>query len=246
MDAKIIRGSLLGAPISVNYVNINNADVGVLLGAAAGLAKTLFIAGAAIGIVSALLNVYANMETEEQTEERKMKRKEEEKEEEERKKFVAWGTLVQVENWQPGGFIRKINRKFRGTCLNETISMTCDSHSLVIPINQIRGYQRFKAKPYYPFLSLHAHYLDHETEVRLFDGSVYRGKIEAPDKFDFLTPVGEQSILVNDFQTEHSIRSSIVKDVEQLKINIIKFVDENHKKLEDYIGRENLEQFFRE
>lgn len=241
MDAKIIRGNLLGAPISANYVNIDNADVEVLLGAAAGLAKTLFLAGVAGVIIWALLNVYANMETEEETEERKMKRKEEE----ERKKFVAWGTLVQVESWQPNGFIRKINRKFRGTCLNESISITCDSNNLIIPINQIRWYQRFKTKPYSPFLSFRTYYRDHETEVGLFDGSVYRGKIESPDKFDFLTPVGKQSILVNDFLTEHSIRSSIVKDVEQLKVNIIKFIDENHKKLEDYIGRENLEQFFR-
>lgn len=243
MDAKIIRGNILGAPISGTYININNADVGVLLGAAAGLAKTLFIAGAAIGIVSALLNIYANMETVEETEEEKMKRKEEK----EKERFVTWGTLVQVESWYPyKGFIKKINRKFRGTCLNETISITCDSHDLTIPVNLIRGYERFSAKLHANFWGKINSYPDHETQIKLFDGSVYRGKIKSPDKFDFLTPVGEQSILIHDFLTEHSIRSNIVRDVEQLKVNIIHFINENHKKLEDYIGRENLEQFFRD
>ncbi|NCT54339.1 hypothetical protein GW758_00060 [Candidatus Falkowbacteria bacterium] len=246
MDAKIIRGDFLGSPISGNYVNIDNADVGVLLGAAAGLAKTLFIAGAAAGIIYALVNAYANMERVEETEEEKIKRKGKEKEKEKKREFVSWWTLAQVESWQPASvFTNTTNRKFRGTCLNKTISIVCDSHNLIIPINQIRGYQRFNTKPHYPLFSLHKRYLDHETELKLFDGSVYRGKIESPDKLDFLTPVGQQSILVNDFLTEHSIRSSIIKDVEQLKVNIIKFINENHKKLEDYIDKENFEQFFR-
>ena len=241
MDAKIIRGNLLGAPISANYVNIDNADVGVLLGAAAGLAKTLFIAGAAIGIIQILLHIYANVETKEESEEERTKREENEKKEQE---FIPWGTLVQVESLRSKGLIRKINRKFCGTCINDTITVTCDSHNLVIPISQIRGYQHF-TKEHYKFFSLRPRRFYHEAKITLFDGSIYRGKIESPDKFYFLTPIGNQSILINDFLTEHYITNVVVKDVESLRINMIKFIEENHKKLEDYIGRENLEQFFR-
>ena len=241
MDTKIIRGNLLGAPISANYVSINDADIGALLKTASGLAKTLFVVGAAAGIIQTLLHIYANVEIKEESEEERIKREESEKKEKAGQELIPWGTLVQVVSWRPKG-LRKINRKFCGTCLNETVTIACDSHNLIIPISQIRGYQN-SIKEHFKLFSLRRHFY-HEAKITLFDGSIYRGKIESPEKFDFLTPIGNQSILINDLLTETCIKNVVVKDVELLRVNMIKFIEENHKKLEDYLGKENLEHFF--
>lgn len=230
MEFKGIKGTVWKAPVSGAYININNADIKSLLGAAGGLAKTLFyVGGGALTLALSLIGVFALLNT--------------------KKDFMPWDILSKV-RIAGDGLFSVPKRAFNGVCLTKEISLNCDSHQFTIPINWIKEFRYYyhAGKPdiigFWGGIKKEGIKPYRTIGIELFDGSRYVGNLISPKSFSFLTPVGIQTVDIINLGNYYSVEGCTVSDIDHLKYNINEFLNINKRRLPDFIGQENFSKFF--
>ena len=220
-DIKALMGSAWGVPVRGAIVNLTSADVNSILSAASGLAKGLFlIGGGAIALALAAVGLFALLPP---------KRDE-----------LPWGTLAKVETWSgwnPGLFGgRKFTRRFQGVCLTKEIRFSSDNHIFTVPVDYIKDYHS-SAEVHGVFRKRTSISLD----LELFDGSEYTGTLLSPTAFEFLTPLGKQSVPSDSY---HDIYGCTVAETEALKLNVDGFLEKEAQTAEKLLGTEHFRRFF--
>jgi hypothetical protein len=220
-DVKALIGSAWGVPVRGAIVNLTSADVNSILSAASGLAKGLFLlGGGAIALALAAVGLFALLPP--------------------KREALPWGTLAKIETWSgwnPGLFGgRKFTRRFQGVCLTKEIRFSSDNHVFTVPVDYIEDYHS----------STEAHgFFKKRTSIRLdlelFDKSKYVGTLLSPTAFEFLTPLGKQTVPCESY---HDIYGCTVAEAEALRLNMDGFLEKEAQTAEKLLGAEQFRRFF--
>jgi len=132
---------------------------------------------------------------------------------------LPWDTLADVNTG---------SRHFRGVCLTKEIKLNCDSHIFTIPVDYITDYDK-------------NFFNNSWTSLTLVDESKYNGVILSPTAFEFLTPLGKQSVLT---KSNHSIEGCTIAEANVLRVNIDNFLQRESETAEKLLGTDIFHRFF--
>lgn len=211
-----LSGSVWGIPFDGTLTRLSDADVAMALGAAAGLARFLAFAAGGLALASLAAATFGRLPSPGRGERGSGSR-------------AKWRNIADVKTQ---------DRSFRGSCLDETILLRAEGHTLHIPIDEISLYfprQKWEKTGLFSTRNFPT------ATIRMRDSSQYTGELIGIKKFTFITPIGLQYV---DLANDHNICGGAVKDADKLKANIDDYLASNSKKVIDIIGTDEFDRHF--